>query len=142
MTGASPLGRPVPVEEDWSTAYWAGAREGRLLITRCDACRYFVHPPQPVCPRCHSEHLTAEQVSGRGHIYGFSIMHLGGVPGFEPPFAVAVVELAEQPGLLAVGNVFDCAHEDLRVGMPVEVTFEVLDDGVTLPQWRPAGDRS
>jgi hypothetical protein len=72
-------------------------------------------------------------------VHSFSIMHLPGVPGFEPPFAVAVVELEEQAGLITVGNVLDCALEDLRVGMPVVVTFEDLNDAVTLPQWRPAG---
>jgi uncharacterized OB-fold protein len=66
-------------------------------------------------------------------------MHLPGVPGFEPPFAVAVVELDEQPGLLTVGNVLHCDPADIVVGMPVEVTFEALDDAVTLPQWQPAG---
>ena len=136
-----PLGRPVPVVEEWSEAYWAGAREHRLLITRCDACRRYVHPPQPVCPSCRHESLTAVPVSGRGRVYGFSIMHLPGVPGFEPPFAVAVVELDEQAGLLTVGNVLHCAFEDIAVGMPVEVTFEVVSDTVTLPQWQPAERR-
>lgn len=139
MTAAQPLGRPVPVAEEWSRAYWDGARDGRLVITRCDACRRFVHPPQPLCPSCHHEQLTAEAVSGRGHVYGFSIMHLPGVPGFEPPYAVAVVELEEQVGLLTVGNVLDCAHDDVRVGMPVEVAFETVGDDIVLPQWRPAG---
>lgn len=135
-----PLGRPVPVVEPWSTAYWNGAREHRLVLTRCDSCRRYVHPPQPLCSFCQHDCLSPEQVSGRGRVYGFSIMHLTGVPGFEPPYAVAVVELDEQLGLLAVGNIVDCPHEDIAVGMPVEVTFETLPDGVTLPQWRPVGE--
>lgn len=137
----APLRRPVPVPEPWSEAYWAGARAGQLLITRCDACRRFVHPPQPVCPSCLHESLTAVPVNGRGRVYGFSIMHLSGVPGFDPPFAVAVVELEEQAGLLTVGNVLNCAFEDIVVGMPVEVTFEVVNDTVTLPQWQPEQSR-
>jgi uncharacterized OB-fold protein len=140
MTEADPpLRRPVPVEEPWSAAYWAGARERELRITRCDACERYVHPPQPVCPACLHDGLTAVPVSGRGQVYGFSIMHLPGVPGFEPPFAVAVVELDEQPGLLTVGNVLHCELPDIAVGMPVEVTFEDLDDAITLPQWQPVG---
>jgi len=137
----APLRRPVPVPEPWSEEYWAGARAGQLLITRCDACERYVHPPQPVCPSCLRESPTAVPVSGRGQIYGFSIMHLPGVPGFEPPFAVAVVELQEQAGLLTVGNVVNCAFEDIAVGMPVEVTFEVINDAVTLPQWQPVQSR-
>jgi uncharacterized OB-fold protein len=112
-TDAAPLGRPVPVPEEWSEAYWAGARAGQLLITLC----------------------------GRGRVYGFSIMRLPGVPGFQPPYAVAVVELDEQAGLLTVGNVLHCALEDIAVGMPVEVTFRAVTDTVTLPQWQPIRDR-
>jgi uncharacterized OB-fold protein len=137
----APLRRPMPVPDEWSEAYWAGACARRLLITRCDACTRYVHPPQPVCPSCRHESLTAVEVSGRGRVYGFSIMHLPGVPGFEPPFAVAVVELAEQDGLLTVGNVLNCAFEDITVGMPVEVTFEVVSETVTLPQWQPVAER-
>jgi uncharacterized OB-fold protein len=79
--------------------------------------------------------VVAEEVSGNGRIYSYSVMHLPGVPGFTPPFAVAVVELAEQPGLLTVGNVLGCPPEELAIGMPVRVTFEDLSDSVTLPQW-------
>jgi uncharacterized OB-fold protein len=62
-------------------------------------------------------------------------MHLPGVPGFTPPYGVAVIELDEQPGLLTVGNVLDCPLEELSIGMPVQVTFEDLSESVTLPQW-------
>ena len=34
-------------------------------------------------------------------------------------------------------NIVDCANEDLRIGMPVEVMFEKIDDEVTLPKFRP-----
>ena len=136
--GAAVLRRPVPVPDAVSADYWAGARNGRLMITRCVECRRFVHPPQPTCPGCQHEGLTAEEVSGRGRVYAFSIMHLPGVPGFEPPYAVAVVELVEQVGLLTVGNILDCPLPDIRVGLAVQVAFEVLDESITLPQWRRA----
>ena len=34
-------------------------------------------------------------------------------------------------------NVPGCPPEDLRIGMPLTVTFEVVHDGVTLPQFVP-----
>jgi hypothetical protein len=34
-------------------------------------------------------------------------------------------------------NVVECANEDLRIGMPVEVVFEKIDDEITLPKFRP-----
>ena len=131
------LKRPVPVSDPVSAAYWAGARDHRLVISRCESCSRYVHPPQPVCPGCLHEALTFEVVSGRGQVYAFSIMHLPGVPGLEPPFGVVVVELDEQPGLLTVGNLLGCPLNDIRVGMRVKVTFEELEHDVTLPQWQP-----
>jgi len=136
MTEPDPLSRPVPVPDEVSEAYWAGAREGRLMITRCPACGHYVHPPQSLCPRCHDQELVPEQMSGAGTVYSYSVNHLPGVPGFTPPYAVAIIELAEQQELLTVGNVLDCPVDELEVGMPVRVTFEKLNDEITLPQWK------
>jgi uncharacterized OB-fold protein len=52
---------------------------------------------------------------------------------------VLVVELAEQPGLITIGNLVGAEPADLAIGLPVEVTFEQIDDQVTLPQWKLAG---
>ncbi|GAA1845703.1 Zn-ribbon domain-containing OB-fold protein [Actinomadura bangladeshensis] len=136
MTQPEELSRPVPVPDDASAAYWAGAQEHRLVIMRCRDCAFYVHPPRAVCPRCQQETLVGEEVSGRGTVYSYHVMHLPGVPGFTPPYAVAVVELAEQPGLFAVGNVLDCPPEEIVTGMRVRVTFEELPDSdMALPQW-------
>lgn len=138
MTESAPLARPVPVPDEITAAYWAGAREGRLMITRCSQCRKYVHPPQATCPHCQGESLVPDEVSGMGQVYSFSVMHLPGVPGFEPPFAVAVVELVEQEGLLTVGNVLDCDPAELAIGLPVKVTYEAVSESISLPQWRRA----
>lgn len=37
-----------------------------------------------------------------------------------------------------IGNILGCANDDIREGMPVEVTFEDVEDGVSLPQCRAA----
>jgi uncharacterized OB-fold protein len=79
-------------------------------------------------------------VSGKGTIYSYSIMHQVGNPGFEKelPYAVVIVELAEQKGLYTVSNLRDCPIGQIRIGMPVEVLFEDVTPEVTLPQFRPA----
>jgi uncharacterized protein len=70
-------------------------------------------------------------------VFTWSVMHQHGVPGFDQqiPYAVALIELAEQSGLLAVGHVIDCSPDELRVGLEVEVCFEECDR-IVLPQWR------
>jgi hypothetical protein len=66
------------------------------------------------------------------------VAHPPVLPAFaeKTPFNVAVVELDE--GVRMVGNLLDVSNEEIHGGMPVEVAWEDVDDGVTLPQWRPA----
>lgn len=37
---------------------------------------------------------------------------------------VALVELVDAQGILIIGNLVDCADEDIHHGMPLEVVFE------------------
>jgi uncharacterized protein len=55
---------------------------------------------------------------------------------------VATVELVEEPGLMFMSQVVDCAEEDLRIGLPLEVVFEELGPELILPFFRPAPTRS
>lgn len=120
--------------------FWDAARAHRLEVLRCDGCGHYVHWPQPICPRCQSERLTPAEVSGRGAVYSYTVVeHV-----FNPllagavPYSLAIVELEEQEGLRLLTNIVDCPHEELRIGMDVEVTFEDYENG-SLPQFRPAG---
>ena len=122
--------------------FWDAAKERKLVIQRCDDCEYYIHWPQVRCPRCQSERLSPSQVSGRGKIYSFCVVHHVFAPMFADavPYSLAIVELEEQSGLRMLTNIVDCRpHEALYIGMPVEVTFEDRD-GHTLPQFRPAAD--
>ncbi len=87
-----------------------------------------------MCSACNSFSWDSIRASGRGEIYSYVIHHHPRVYGFEAPFAVALVELAE--GTRIVGNVSGDPH-DLYVGMPVEVDFVRIDDAWNLPAWRP-----
>ncbi len=130
--------QPVPVPDELTQPYWDAARAGKLVLQRCQQCRQYYHPPQVLCDRCVSSTLAFEQVSGRGTIYSYSVMYAQRVQGFEDrvPYNMVVVELAEQPGLTMVTNLVEAENDELRVGAPVELTFEKLTDEITLPQFR------
>jgi len=72
-------------------------------------------------------------------VHSYTITHHRAAPGFEDrvPFVVALVELEEQPGLRIISNLSGCGPDEMRIGMPVEVVFEDVTPGVTLPQFRP-----
>ena len=143
MSAILPPLPPLPVPTPESAGYWQAAREGRLAIQRCAACKRWFHPPEVICTKCGGENLSFENVSGRGSVYSYSTMYDKRVRGFEHrvPYTSVWVELAEQPLLIVVGNLVDAMPEDIRIGLAVEVFFEKLTDSVTLPQFRPARGR-
>jgi uncharacterized OB-fold protein len=91
-----------------------------------------------MCPQCRSLQSTWEAASGRGRVWSWVVAYPPVLPAFADrvPFNVAVIELKE--GVRMIGNIVDCENDAIRDGMPVEVTFEDVEDGVSLPQWRPA----
>ena len=71
-------------------------------------------------------------VSGRGSVASFTVNHQRWVSDLPVPHVVAIVELAEQPGLRLLSNIVGGAPDDVHIGMPVRVTFEQIVD-VWLP---------
>ena len=129
--------RVIPKPTPETQHYWDGAREGELRLQTCQSCHATYFPPRPFCPECGSRDVAVTKASGKGKLLSYVINHLPS-PGFEPPFAIAIVELEEGPRLMS--NIVDCDQtpEALRLDMPLEVTFEKLTDEITLPQFRPA----
>ena len=83
-------------------AYRDGLKEGKLLGLKCNQCRTFICPPRKVCPECQSENMDIIELSGKGEILTFTVIH---VPpqGFEGPLVVATGKLDEGPWV--VGNI-------------------------------------
>ncbi len=128
--------RVIPKPTPETQHYWDGARAGELRLQKCDSCHSIYFPPRPFCPECGAREVSLVTASGRATLHSYVINHLPS-PGFEPPFAIAVVELEEGPRLMS--NIVECEQtpEALQLDMPLEVTFEVLSDDITLPQFRP-----
>ena len=116
--------------------FWTGGAQGELRLLRCAACRHWIHPPAPICPRCLSRDVRPEAASGRARLATYTVNHQPWIPGFPPPYVIAIVELEEQPGLRLTTNVVDCAVPELRIGMPLRVVFEQHDD-VWIPLFAP-----
>jgi uncharacterized OB-fold protein len=51
------------------------------------------------------------------------------------PWTVVSVELEE--GVQITSNLLDTPPDEVKIGMPVEVTFEAVNEEITLPQFRP-----
>jgi uncharacterized OB-fold protein len=117
--------------------FWRGGAESELRFLHCGACDTYVHPPAPVCPDCYGKGLVPRAVSGRATVVTYTLNHQPWVPAPDHPYAIAIVELEEQAGLRLMTNVIGCPPEDVRIGMPVRVTFEAHGD-VFVPLFEPA----
>lgn len=133
-------GRMLPALTPTAAFFWTST-DGRLRIQRCRTCGHFVHPPGPVCRRCHSPDVTPVEVSGRGFVYTFTVNRQPWSGRLSEPYVVAIIELVEERGLRVLSNVVGCSPEAVSIGMPVEVVFERVED-VAIPRFRPASATS
>jgi uncharacterized OB-fold protein len=136
-TDAKPF-RVLPRVDDTNAFFWGSGADGKLRFLRCQDDGTYVHPPAPICPVCLGRDVVPEAVSGRATVATFTINHQPWYPGLDPPYVVAIVEIEEQPSVRLMTNVIGCAPDDVRIGMPVRVTFEQYADDVWLPFFEPA----
>jgi len=131
-----PIPQPTPETQD----FWDGTKAGELRLQRCNDCGHVYFPPRPFCSKCASRSVASFKASGKGTLHTYCINERP-APGFEDdaPYAIAVVKLAEGPTMMT--NIVGCPQtpEALKIDMPLEVTFDQINDEITLPKWKPAG---
>jgi uncharacterized OB-fold protein len=96
-------------------------------------------PPGPFCPRCRSQALDWPELSGRGSLFTYTVVHHPVLPVLADcvPYAVAAVRLEGGDGVRLVGNLVGIDAEDIRVGMPVDLEWADIRPGVSVPRFRP-----
>ena len=130
--------KPRPQPDELTRPYWEAAAGHRLCIMQCADCGAFRHPPTAECPACSSVAVVWTELSGHGTVYSFVIDRRNMVPGFDGPYVVALVTPDEaDDDLRLVTNITGCDIHDVSIGMPVEVVYEDLDGGISLPQFTP-----
>ena len=132
--------RVQPALDDENRFFWTSGADGLLRFLRCQSCGYYLHPPLPRCPVCGSRDVAPEVVSGRGQVWSFTVNHHSWDGGTEP-YAIGLVELAEQEGLRLTTNLVGCRLDAVRIGMAVQVVFERHDD-VYFPLFEPVDDEA
>jgi uncharacterized OB-fold protein len=130
-------GRALPVPTPETQHFWDGCKAGELRLQRCEGCGKTYFPPRPFCSACGSRKVSVFAATGKAILWSYVIHHRP-VPGFTPPYAIAVVRLAEGPTMMT--NIVECEQtpEALQLDMPLEVVFEKQTDDITLPLFRPA----
>ncbi|MCB5182558.1 bifunctional MaoC family dehydratase N-terminal/OB-fold nucleic acid binding domain-containing protein [Streptomyces antimicrobicus] len=128
--------RPRPVVNRDNQGFWDGVREHRLLIQRCASCRTLRFPWLPGCNHCACLDWHTVEACGTGTVFSYVVVHHPPFPAFDPPYAVALVELAE--GVRMISNVIGVPYDEVRIGMPVRLEFLRVDEDLELPVFRAA----
>lgn len=131
---------PVPAPDELTRFFWEGVNEHQLRILRCNDCGFYVHWPRQVCQRCLSTSLAPADVSGDATLVTWTFPSQPFDPWFRThlPYCLAVVELPEQAALRLVTNLVDYVKDDLRIDLPLRVTFREVAPNLTLPLFAPA----
>jgi uncharacterized OB-fold protein len=126
----------IPLPTPDTLPFWRAAREGRLMLPRCEACGPFFYP-RAFCPKCGSSKLDWIEASGRATLYSYVINVKPLAPGYAAPYVIAVVSLEEGPRMMA--NILDVepTPDTLVLDMPLVVRFEQRGE-LAIPQFVPA----
>lgn len=133
--GEQPALRPRPVVNRDNSGFWDGVRAHRLLIQRCEGCGVLRFPWLPGCNACGAAQWGTVEASGEGTVFSYVVMHHPAFPAFDPPYAVALVELAE--GVRIISNLVGVEPDAVRIGMRVRAEFQRFDPELELPVFRP-----
>ncbi len=138
----SPGRQPLPGDvgvDDLDQPFWDACSEHRFLVHRCGSCGRSYWPAS-CCVTHGSDAMEWVEASGRAQLHTYTVMHqVYGSTFLEGPYNAAVVELEEGP--LFHTRVVECDDDQLEVGMELELVFQDLEEGFTLPLFRPI-DRS
>lgn len=131
--------KPLPTITDLTRPFWAAAKQGRLVLQRCDHCGIFNFHPKPWCINCGSRALTWADAQPTGTVYSYTIsrsvaMNYAGWQG-DLPVLMCLIDLDD--GARLYGQVTGCTPQDLHIGMRVGVWFESISDEAAIPKFRP-----
>lgn len=132
--------KPLPTITDLTRPFWRAAREGRLVLQKCQRCDSFMFHPKPWCVECGSRELAWTDASPYGTVYSYTVsrsvaMNFPGWGG-ELPVLMCLVDLDD--GARMYAQVTDCTPEALHIGMRVKAYFEPISDEAGIPKFRPA----
>ena len=134
MPGKKPLPKPSPLTQP----FWDGAREGKLMLPRCNDCNRVHWYPRYICPFCHSMSIGWIEGSGQGTIYTYAVQYRAfGGWAEEVPFVTAYIDLNEGDRMVTVLRGVDPTDPtSIKIGSKVVVEFEEAGDNIFLPFWR------
>ncbi|GAA2902302.1 hypothetical protein GCM10010517_68190 [Streptosporangium fragile] len=127
-----------PVADRDSAEWWARTAAGEFSVQRCDSCGTLRFPARAYCHRCRTRGWRWQPVAPAGRVESWIVSHQPFLPGATEPYVVVMVRLADAPECVMYGNWRGARPP--AAGEPVRAHFTVVDDGLSLIDWAPAGE--
>jgi len=132
-----PDSMPPPLANATTLPFWQAAAQHRLVVQRCTSCEHTRLPPAPICPECRSADSDWREVSGRGEVYTYTIVHRAIAAGQPLPTIIAVIALDDAGGVRMISNLVGVDPGGVAIGMPVELVWEDMSADLSIPRFRP-----
>ena len=121
--------QPFTIEQ-----FYKHIQQGKLRGGKCKNCGKVHLPPRKLCDECLSEEFTWVDISKKGRLLTYTIIHVA-PPRFQElaPYAVGIVML--ESGLKIPGIIRDIEHEKIKIGMKLAMQFEASTESSQWPKW-------
>lgn len=128
--------REAPKHRSFSKPFWDATREKKLLLQYDPAVGKFQFYPRATSIYTGRRNLEWREASGKGAVFSYTIARRARPPfqGKEP-FFIAVVTLDE--GVNVMGNMVDCAMDEMKIGLRVRPYWSLLPDGTHMLMFTP-----
>jgi hypothetical protein len=135
----APQGKPIPELTDLTRPFWTAAKNGKLMMQRCEHCGTLDFLPKPWCIECGHLDLAWVEVKPQGTVYSHSTAYtvMMNYPAWKSdlPVVMCIIELDDGPRMY--GQLTGCPPEKVHIGMRVAAYFEDVGEEAGMPKFRP-----
>jgi uncharacterized OB-fold protein len=130
--------RPLPSTDGPDKPFWQALRRRQVQVQCCENCGTHRFPATRYCAHCRSEEAEWVRVAPTGTLETWCVFHR---PYFEDlPVPYTVIQVRLDCGVRLFSNPADVEAGALRIGMPVEGTFDDITPDITLLKFKPRKD--
>ena len=108
--------------------------QGKLMAGKCKKCGKIHLPPRPLCDICYNQDFEWIPVPNKGKLISYTVIHIA-PPQFQEaaPYAIGIIQL--ENSLKLPGMITDIPHDQLQIGMDLNVDFTACNNTQSWPQW-------
>ena len=106
----------------------------KLMASKCLKCKKINLPPRPLCDNCLSQEFEWVEISGKGKLVTYTVIHVSSEK-FQAltPYVAGIVELDN--GLRLPGMINGLKPEELKVGAELTLDFGSCSTAQAWPKW-------